>query len=669
MAVLTGTPQNDTLVGTSEDDTITGLAGSDAITGGAGADTNLINDGIDTIDGGDGDDTIDGGDQADVIHGGDGDDTLNSGFKTSNFVDRHGQLFYGDGGGNHVHGDAGDDQIRGGASDWLDGGDGNDEITAWAGIFDSPLSGGAVLITGGDGDDLIKTGGYDARIEAGAGNDIVWIGNAAYGQSPVLVSLGAGADTLWLQTGGLNFSIFSHADVTVSDFAATGVDHDTILYGPTANGQSLDPFASLLNGGAGKRLVQMGADTVLTSGGSGDVVLSNVAATDLTAANFGGHAFAIWTLGTVNGETLTGGAGVDHLDGYAGDDVLVGGADGDYLAGSDGADTFRYAQASDSNTAGQDVIVDFQTGVDHLDLSALNATAVSLIRSNGATFVFASTASGDAVIGVESDVNASDIATGGVGVYMIGDDKTNFMRGGVGNDAIDGGAGDDQITGGGGADALVGGAGTDLFSYGAASDSNAAASDILHDFETGSDDIMLDGLVSSVSLVRSGGATFLFAQTDTGLLQLGSTADINGDDLHGYYFNNSSNGVYMAGDVGADVLIGGGGRDNIQGNDGADRITGGGSADALTGGAGADTFIYTAASQSIVAGADTIWDFQSGVDHLDLTAVRTGASDVYGVAYSGGSAFLFVDLGGDHQNDMLVQLNGVTSLAASDILF
>jgi Ca2+-binding RTX toxin-like protein len=647
MAVLTGTPQNDTLVGTSENDTITGLAGSDTIDGGAGADT------------------IDGGDQADIIHGGDGNDILESGFITSNFYTRFGFTRFGDGGGNHVHGDAGDDHIGGGASDWLDGGDGNDRINAFAGPLDSPQSGGAVLITGGDGDDTITTGGYDAQIEAGAGNDLVWIGNAAYGQSPILVSLGTGADTLSLQTGYSDFAIFSHADVTVSDFAAAGVDHDTILYIPDAKGQSLDPFASLLNGGAGKRMGQMGADTVLIGGGSGDVVLKNVTATNLSAANFDGHAFALWTFGTANGETMTGGAGVDHLDGYGGDDVLVGGVDGDYLAGGAGADTFRYDQVSDSNTAGQDVIIDFRTSVDHLDLTALNATAVSLIRSNGATFVFVSTALGDGIIGVESDVNASDIATGGVGVYMIGDDKRNFLLGGAGNDAIDGGAGDDQITGGAGADALIGGAGGDLFHYQAASDSTAAASDILHDFVTGTDDIVLPDFVSSVSLIRSGGATFLFAQTDTGLLQLGSTADINAADLHSIPHHD----VYMVGDVGADVLIGGGGHDTIQGNDGADRITGGGSADALTGGAGADTFVYTAASESIVANADTIWDFQSGVDRVDLTAVHIGTNDVYGVAYNGGSAFVFVDLGGDGHNDMLIQLNGAASLAAGDILF
>jgi len=46
--------------------------------------------------------------------------------------------------------------------------------------------------------------------------------------------------------------------------------------------------------------------------------------------------------------------------------------------------------------------------------------------------------------------------------------------------------------------------------------------------------------------------------------------------------------------------------------------------------------------------------------------VRTGASDAFGIAYLNGGSFLFVDLGGNGTNDMLIQLAG-TTLVASDI--
>lgn len=64
-------------------------------------------------------------------------------------------------------------------------------------------------------------------------------------------------------------------------------------------------------------------------------------------------------------------------------------------------------------------------------------------------------------------------------------------------------------------------------------------------------------------------------------------------------------------------LVGTAGRDVINGTAGDDVIQGGLGADTLTGGAGADRFVYT----SLRDGTDTITDFQSGVDVIDLSAV------------------------------------------------
>ena len=66
---------------------------------------------------------------------------------------------------------------------------------------------------------------------------------------------------------------------------------------------------------------------------------------------------------------------------------------------------------------------------------------------------------------------------------------------------------------------------------------------------------------------------------------------------------------------------------------------------------------------------DSIFDFQSGVDKLDLTGVHGGTSDIYGVLSSGGSTFVFVDLSGDGVSDMTIQLTNTASLQAGDILF
>ena len=70
---------------------------------------------------------------------------------------------------------------------------------------------------------------------------------------------------------------------------------------------------------------------------------------------------------------------------------------------------------------------------------------------------------------------------------------------------------------------------------------------------------------------------------------------------------------------GADTLLGGSGADTISGGSGADSITGGSGADSLTGGAAADTFVYTLVAQSNSSNTDSITDFVSAQDKLNIT--------------------------------------------------
>ncbi|MDP3175296.1 MAG: M10 family metallopeptidase C-terminal domain-containing protein, partial [Phenylobacterium sp.] len=80
--------------------------------------------------------------------------------------------------------------------------------------------------------------------------------------------------------------------------------------------------------------------------------------------------------GNAIANTLIGGGGNDTLNGGAGDDRLVGGAGFDTLTGGSGADTFVFAFGDSSAASGQhDLITDFSTGADHIDLSAIDAIA------------------------------------------------------------------------------------------------------------------------------------------------------------------------------------------------------------------------------------------------------------------------------------------------------
>jgi hypothetical protein len=59
----------------------------------------------------------------------------------------------------------------------------------------------------------------------------------------------------------------------------------------------------------------------------------------------------------------------------------------------------------------------------------------------------------------------------------------------------------------------------------------------------------------------------------------------------------------------------------IVGMNGNDTLKGGGGADRLTGGAGNDVFSFGAAADSTPTAADTITDFQHGVDKIDFTNI------------------------------------------------
>ena len=94
------------------------------------------------------------------------------------------------------------------------------------------------------------------------------------------------------------------------------------------------------------------------------------------------------------------------------------------------------------------------------------------------------------------------------------------------------------------------------------------------------------------------------------------------DRLHGGTGNDIVNGDEgddkLFGQSGNDMLLGGAGHDIIKGDDGDDIIIGGGGSDALFGGAGADVFRYTAPTDSMVGSLDFIYDFQHGIDKIDL---------------------------------------------------
>lgn len=237
---------DDTLMGAGTLDsavygTVYGGLGDDLINsdgfvamGDAGNDT-IVNaysggGGADSVFGGDGNDSLSG----DTTHyGGEGDDTIFAEMARG----------YGDGGNDTVvaqysYGGAGDDALRllpfsgegylSGSEAY--GGDGDDTLH---GALDYTYDmGEAKILSGGAGDDVIYAKGGE-QVDAGAGNDTVFVSTASYAET-TSVTLGDGADDLVMAlapTSG-NDAGDEMGSVTIQDFNPA-TDHLALIVAPS----------------------------------------------------------------------------------------------------------------------------------------------------------------------------------------------------------------------------------------------------------------------------------------------------------------------------------------------------------------------------------------------------------------------------------------------------
>ena len=165
--------------------------------------------------------------------------------------------------------------------------------------------------------------------------------------------------------------------------------------------------ADTIHGGNGEDLLDGGLNNDLAYGGNGDDVLRGRGGDDRIDGGSGD-------------DVAWGASGNDSLIGGDDDDLLIGGPGRDQLTGGNDFDTFAYLRTSDSGTtvATRDVINDFVSGTDVIDLSNLDA------RQGGTNdaFVFIGAAVFSSVAGqlrfkisgvnviVEGDVNGDAVA-------------------------------------------------------------------------------------------------------------------------------------------------------------------------------------------------------------------------------------------------------------------
>jgi VCBS repeat-containing protein len=112
-------------------------------------------------------------------------------------------------------------------------------------------------------------------------------------------------------------------------------------------------------------------------GGAGNDTINGTGKTDLIYAGSGNDTVK----GNDGDDRIYGGSGSDTINGNNGCDTITGGYGADRLTGSNGDDRFVYLSAADSNAARFDVITDFRSGSDRIDLTALGALAFLALTS------------------------------------------------------------------------------------------------------------------------------------------------------------------------------------------------------------------------------------------------------------------------------------------------
>jgi VCBS repeat-containing protein len=183
------------------------------------------------------------------------------------------------------------------------------------------------------------------------------------------------------------------------------------------------------------------------------------------------------------------------------------------------------------------------------------------------------------------------------------------------------------------------------------------------------------------ALGEPGGDT-LYGQAGNDTLSGGLGSDIlyggsGTDTLHG----NNSLGTNA--EAVGNMLYGGSGNDRLYGDAGNDVLVGGTGADWLTGRGGSDRFVFTSAADT----GDWIFDFQRGVDVLDLSALGLDASGFVGQISSAGmvgpgqvgfmtviggsqlDTVAYIDTDGVFGADLEIRLIGTSGLGAADIVW
>jgi len=697
---INGGAENDLLYGELGNDFILGGIGADLMFGGEGDDIILGGLDADLINGGEGNDLMYGGDGIlvlgvldpepavavalidDVMHGSDGNDTM-----------------YGGGGWDDLEGESGHDVLipgTGGVAlggrDAMDGGQGDDiYITESSALFAfQDYSDTGLTQLQQVGKDTYRVGRGVALDEVRftqtvADNFVIGaVNNLGVGQ------VFTGIERVVIGTGTANAANRTGLAAINIDASLANVGLDLgleILGNAGANILVGTAFNDTIDGGAGADtmegtlgndvyIVDHAADMIIELGGGGtdsvivDAAINYTLADDLenltlrnaNALQATGNNLDNIIVGNNSANTLVGLIGNDNLNGGAGNDIMRGGAGIDIMTGGTGVDRFVFGSniaEIGNNPLFRETITDFVGGNagDRLDFSAAGSPRYSYIGE--LAFSAANQLRFEAGV-LYGNVNANpdadfQIALNGVnatGVNALA--ANNFIMAASTLSVTAPAAGVFEGT--------TGATSTHTFTVSlsaatavpvtftyAVTGIAANAADFPNSvFPAGTGTILPGQTSTTISVLVRGDTTIeqneTFRLTVSGLPAgitagtLTANGTILNDDAPGQLLNGGAAGNTLTGGVGNDTINGQGGNDILNGNFGDDRLNGGAGRDTLTGGLGIDTFIYLATDESGVGInlRDTIVDFASGIDKVDVTAIDADS----GVA--GNQAFTFI---------------------------
>ena len=289
-----------------------------------------------------------------------------------------------------------------------------------------------------DGSDVFRNfGDVNGAVLLGDG------GNVFYNSGTVLGAYGGGADEDIIRNNGLidgDVNLGGGADIyrgfggTVTGTIDGGAGDDTffvdqvgVVIDGGADYDTVVARADFVSGGGIERIVQRGSEGLdatgddganLIQGNKGDNALTGLDGNDTLRGDNGDDQL----LGGSDNDVLFGDAGDDTLMGQSNDDVLRGGSGNDVLIGGSGrdvmlggavSDVFVFEAVTDSGFgAMRDVIRDFETGIDRIDLSELSDPAFTFegtggLSGTGASVAYTVNGAGHAIVQIDVDGDGS----------------------------------------------------------------------------------------------------------------------------------------------------------------------------------------------------------------------------------------------------------------------